>query len=243
MATETQTFSSTSTWTCPVGVNGVLVQCWGGGAAGGGGTGNPSGGGGGSGGAYVLKVVKVTPGVVYTVTVGAAVTGTTGAGANGNPSWFDATTTVFAEGGIGGGLASVNSTSAAGGVALTSSCIGTIINKGGDGGTGSAGASAGGGGEGAGAYANGNSGGVTTGGTGLTDGGDGGAGGSTGGSGGAGSAGTAPGGGGGGGRAGNATDRAGGNGAAGQVILTWGFIKLNNYQHFKGASSFGDRIR
>ncbi|MFA5782566.1 MAG: hypothetical protein WC868_09895, partial [Bacteroidales bacterium] len=50
--TTTQTFSTagTYTWTCPVSVTSVKVECWGGG--GGGGVVANSGGGGGGGGAY-----------------------------------------------------------------------------------------------------------------------------------------------------------------------------------------------
>jgi hypothetical protein len=97
-----QTFTTSTTWTAPGDVTSVTVEAWGGGGAGGGETGNPSGGGGGAGGSYCKKVVSVTGGTSYTVTVGAAVTGTTGAGARGNDSWFSSKATVFAGGGDGG---------------------------------------------------------------------------------------------------------------------------------------------
>lgn len=240
----TQTFSVTGTWTCPAGIRWVLAECWGGGGAGGGATGSPSGGGGGAGGAYARKLVPVVAGTIYTVTAGVAVTGGEGSGSQGNPSWFSSTSTVFAEGGLGGGLASSNNTSAAGATASSAASIGDRVQKGGDGGTGSVGASGGGGGEGAGQWANGTNGGVTSGGTG-TDGGDGGAAGITTGNGGPGSPGTSPGGGGGGGRAGSATNRSAGDGAAGQVILTWNFQQLNNYLGLSVGSgeSTVDKIR
>ena len=45
----TVTFSSTTTWACPVGVTQISIEAWGGGGAGGGAQGNPSAGGGGAG--------------------------------------------------------------------------------------------------------------------------------------------------------------------------------------------------
>ncbi|OAQ38277.1 hypothetical protein A5893_15935 [Pedobacter psychrophilus] len=64
-------FNSSTTWTCPSGVNSVEVECWGAGGSGGTATGTLGrAGGGGGGGSYVKNVVSVTPGVVYTITVG-----------------------------------------------------------------------------------------------------------------------------------------------------------------------------
>ncbi len=51
--TLTQTFATSASWTCPPGVNSIIVECWGGGGAGGGATGAPAAGGGGAGGSYV----------------------------------------------------------------------------------------------------------------------------------------------------------------------------------------------
>lgn len=219
------------------------MEVWGGGGAGGGGTGNPSGGGGGSGGTYSRKWFERPSAGTDTVTVGAAVTGTTGAGSNGNDSWFrsnDAAGCV-AKGGIGGGLANVNSTSANGGTATTTGCVGDVFFAGGNGGTGASGATAGGGGEAANEYGVGAAGGVTTAGSGAGSGGDGGNAGTAG----VGSPGSAPGGGGGGGRANNNTDRAGGNGAAGQIIVSWNPIQFNNYSSVKvgDGMSTGERWR
>ncbi len=72
----TETFLSSSTWTCPAGVSSVTVQCWGGGGAGGGASGlnssnTRSTGGGGGGGSYAQKSISVTANTQYTITVGA----------------------------------------------------------------------------------------------------------------------------------------------------------------------------
>jgi hypothetical protein len=81
------TFTASGTWTCPVGVTSVIVAGVGGGGGGGGGyqginntSRAPCGGGGGGGGAPGRETVAVTPGVTYTVTVGAG-----GAGGAGKP--------------------------------------------------------------------------------------------------------------------------------------------------------------
>lgn len=75
-----QTFSTPGSysWTCPVNVSEITVQCWGGG---GNGTNayNWGGGIGGGGGAYASKKVYVTPGTVYFIQVGG----------NGQSSWFN----------------------------------------------------------------------------------------------------------------------------------------------------------
>lgn len=247
MASSSQTFSATGTFTWPAGVQWATVECWGGGAAGGGGTGNPSGGGGGSGGTYSKKVFQRPSAGTDTVTVGAEVTGTTGAGSNGNDTWFRSNDSAgcVAKGGIGGGQATVNSTSAAGGTATTTGCVGDVFYAGGNGGTGASGATAGGGGEAANEFGVGAAGGATTAGSGNGSGGDGGNGGLTTGNGGSGNPGQAPGGGGGGGRAGNNTDRAGGNGAPGQIVVSWNPQQVNTHLSVKADSgiSVGEHIR
>lgn len=102
--TQTDTYTSSTTWNCPVGVSSVTVECWGAGGAGGGNTSTADGAGGGGGGGYCIKVIAVDPvNNPYTVTVGAggiAVSGANG-GAGGN-SWFLSNTTIIAYGGSGG---------------------------------------------------------------------------------------------------------------------------------------------
>jgi len=61
-------------------------------------------------GAYSRKVVSVTPGNSYTVTVGAGGVGGAGAGPAGGDSWFSTTGTIIAKGGAGGALANSGST-------------------------------------------------------------------------------------------------------------------------------------
>ena len=102
MATVTQTFTATGSWTCPPGVASVTAECWGGGGTGGPATGNPARAGGGAGGQYTRKAVSVTAGVSYTVTVAATGTAQTSAVVNGNDSWFSTSATVIAKGGAGG---------------------------------------------------------------------------------------------------------------------------------------------
>lgn len=213
-----QQFDSSSNWQAPANVFNVTVQAWGGGGTGGGATGNPSAGGGGAGGQYVLKVVPVTPGNTYTVTVGAAATGSTTATVNGNDSWFDSTATVIAKGGAG---APSTTGTGAGANGSTTGGIGDVVNAGGNGATAPNTGAAGGGGEGGRSTGTGGSASGSTGGTGG-DGGDGAAGPTAGNV--NGNAGTVPGGGGSGARAGTATDRAGGDGAAGRIILTWSVL-------------------
>jgi hypothetical protein len=90
-------FASSGNWTCPAGVQKVLVSVIGGG--GGGRAGGAPGGGDGGHGGYGVGVLTVTPGTVYTVTVGSGGTGTTfGNGTAGGTSTFE---TISATGGAG----------------------------------------------------------------------------------------------------------------------------------------------
>lgn len=95
-----------TTWTVPSCVTSITVQVWGAGGGGGGaiaivrnsGNGEScSGAGGGGGGGYTSKVVSVTPGQTYNITVGAGGT----AGASGNGSW-SGISTMPTSGGTGG---------------------------------------------------------------------------------------------------------------------------------------------
>lgn len=223
-----ENFTTSTTWTAPAGVTSVTVECWGGGGGGGGATSDSVGefGGGGAGGAYARKVVTVTPGNSYTVTVGTGGSGVLADnGIAGNPSWFSTLSTVYAVGG-NGGLSFPNG--GTGGIGSSATSIGDTLYRGGNGADGILNSNGGGGGGGAGSSSDGGD--TTT---------------SVGGSGGTGNPGTGTGGLGRSGTQGNGTDGSvygaggggsystntntqGGNGAAGYVRLTYeaggGFI-------------------
>lgn len=219
MGTTTNTYDSAGTyqWKAPGDVTFADVACWG--AGGGGGDGQPQGGGigggGGGGGAYAASTVSITGGTTYEIVVGQA--GTAGSGnGNGGPggdSTFNSTT-VVADGGLGG-----NSDSSPGTGGSLANSTGDTESAGGDGGTGNDSSDLGAGGGGAGGPngtgGTGSNGGVPTSGRGGNGGtgnnGSGGAGG-TGGNGGNGNPGTAntTGGGGGGGGDTSSSGAAGG---------------------------------
>jgi len=71
-------FTTSGTWTCPAGITSILIVACGG--ASGGAAGRGSGGGGSSGinAIQVMTLVSVTPGVTYTITIGAGGIGGTG---------------------------------------------------------------------------------------------------------------------------------------------------------------------
>ena len=96
-------FASSGNWTCPAGVQKVLVTVIGGGGGGSGGFGGSAGKSGGCGG-YGTGVLTVTPGTVYTVTIGSGGAGGTFAaiGSAGGTSTFE---TISATGGAGGAAA------------------------------------------------------------------------------------------------------------------------------------------
>jgi len=200
------------------GVTVIKVECWGGGGAGGGHENNNTlGGGGGAGGAYSSKVMQVTYGTSYPVTVAVAKPGGIGNGTKGDPSWFNTLATVYAEGGAGG--SKPNSGIAAGGIGTSASSIGDSKYSGGNGASGTT-IIGGAGGGGAGSTGIGGSAAGITAGTGINiGGGNGGAGRTTEGNG---NAGITYGGGGGGAFIPNETDHSGGNGAAGLVVISWG---------------------
>ena len=93
-------FASSGNWTCPAGVQKVLVTVIGGGGGGSGGGFGNAGKSGGRGG-YGTGVLTVTPGTVYTVTIGSGGAGGTFAaiGSAGGTSTFE---TISATGGAGG---------------------------------------------------------------------------------------------------------------------------------------------
>lgn len=149
-----QVFTSSGTWTAPTSVTSVdvlAVGAGGGGAAGArigaGGIASPGGGGAG-GNAVFIKQVPVTPGVAYTVTVGAGGAGGTGlnvfqsgsnttqttgpTGSNGGDSSFGSTNTVqhvLAKGGLGGGTQNVGGGYSASGNRYGQYSVGTGDNR------------------------------------------------------------------------------------------------------------------
>ena len=68
---RSQTFTTNSSWVCPVGVTQVTVTCVAGGAGGQGGSVGTVGGGGGGAGATVWRTVPVSPGTTYPILIGA----------------------------------------------------------------------------------------------------------------------------------------------------------------------------
>ncbi|WP_155635890.1 hypothetical protein [Burkholderia stagnalis] len=118
-----QRFTSGGTWTCPAGVTTVWLSGVGGGGGGGGSNGTSGAGEGGGGGSWNIRVpVTVTPGTVYTVTIGGG--GSGGAnGANGGAGGQTSFGSLFtAPGGQGGSY--TGSTYGGGGQAGTNSIAG-----------------------------------------------------------------------------------------------------------------------
>lgn len=115
-ASNTQTwvrdeFTTSSTWTCPTGVYTAYITACGGGGGGSGGNGSTTVHQGGGGGAFVHNFpLAVTPGTVYTVTIGAAGSGgsTSAAGTAGGATSITASGKpgIHLDGGSGGALSS-----------------------------------------------------------------------------------------------------------------------------------------
>jgi hypothetical protein len=113
---QLQSFTSSGSFTLPIGVTRARITVIGGGGAGGTHSNLPGGGGGG--GATGIRILSgLAPGAVVAVTVGAAgvapTGGATGPGGNGGTSSFGAY--VSATGGLGGGGGSSSTTTAGGG--------------------------------------------------------------------------------------------------------------------------------
>lgn len=127
----------------PCGIDSIAVQAWGGGGGGGGGTGR---GGGGGGAAFAFRRFAVTPGQIFTYTIGSGgIIAANGNGGNGGNTSFrlSGTNIVVAEGGRGGNSGG----SGAGGAGGTfAGSVGATIYIGGNGASGTATVSGGGGG-------------------------------------------------------------------------------------------------
>jgi hypothetical protein len=133
------TFTTSGSYTIPVGVTCIKVECWG---AGGGGSSVSSKnrqGGGGGGGAYATSFMTVIPGTNYTVVVGAGGPANTSGGATS----FNINTVIAA----GGSGAANNSTSGAAGGTVAAS-TGSTVFAGGNGANGATYSGGGGGGAG-----------------------------------------------------------------------------------------------
>ena len=161
---ETIKEAGANSWTCKDGVSQIKVECWGAGGAGGTAKAaqgvNANHGGGGAGGAYAqISAFPVVPGNAYNFVVGdCPFVIKSSAKMNGNGTWFNTPTTVFAEGGEGGTPAYAVSpeTWAQGGKGSKANSIGDVTYKGGDGLTPSGASNAGGGGGSAGNTSDGN---------------------------------------------------------------------------------------
>ena len=200
-----QNYNTSGTFTVPAGVTSLQVEAWGGGGKGGKKISGNGAYGGGGGGAYAKKLITVTPGTTYTVSVGiGSINQTTTAASD---SWFDNTTLILAK---GGHSVLDNTTSGASG-GLFSDCIGDVRFSGGNGANGAT--NGGGGGSSAGTAATGTAATNQNGAIAPIGGGNG----SSGSSGSPTINGSSPGGGGGGGK--NNDD--GANGGAGKIIITW----------------------
>lgn len=219
-------FVSSSAFIVPSGVEQLSVHVWGAGGGGGGAystilVGPDSRAGGGGGGAYARKVIDVTPGQTYTVTVGTGGQPGNFAGSNGgnggSSSFSGNGVNIVAAGGIGGGGASDGDGVGGAGGSIGGSS-GDFVFAGGNGADGTA-AGSGGGGGGAGSEVQGGNAITTTGGTGGANGGGDGANGRAGF--GSGADGTAPGGGGSGAYAYFLGSFSGGRGARGFIRVLY----------------------
>jgi hypothetical protein len=121
---QSQTFTSSGTFTPATGVTSVWVTMSGGGGAGGGGTGA---GGGGAGAFYVKRAISVTPGVGVTVTIGAGGAGVSNdTGGSGSATSFGSVSVSGASGGGRSSFANIRACGGSGGAQGGSSGAGTV---------------------------------------------------------------------------------------------------------------------
>jgi hypothetical protein len=114
-------------WTVPCDVTSITLEVWGAGGGGQAVNGTNVRGAGGAGGGFVKTTYTVVPGQTYRIYVGLGGTGND-TRKNGEGSWFDSASAVFAVGGTGAGLV-LTSGVGTGAVALTTGNIGgTLIN-------------------------------------------------------------------------------------------------------------------
>ncbi len=218
--TQSFTTAGSTTWTVPVGITSISVECYGGGGGGGGCTSlkNSTGGGGAGGSFNRINNIVVAPGAVYNLVVGAGGAGLSAR--NGDPGGTSSFSNIVSAAGGAGGMVNGNPTPLNGtGADYTQG----MIYNGGAGGTGTASSSSGSSGAGGGGAGNAGNGGDASNATAGSAGSGGGGAGAAGLSGsGNGSIGNAPGGGGSGGRNGNTySTKSGGKGGAGKVIIAY----------------------
>lgn len=226
---DTISYDTSGDFTVPGGVESITVQAWGAGGGGGGsGTGSFGGGGGG---AYASQTLAVSPGQVYTITVGTG--GSGGDEASAVPSaGTDSSISLQGSGTAlvkaAGGSAGSGSNGGIGGT--TANSVGTTKYAGGNGANSSGNSGGGGGGSATTTSAGGNA----TGSTGGTGTGSGGAGGAAA----AGTAGSTPGGGGGGKGNGSSTS---GAGAAGRVTITYTVPQPASFNGIPASQNYTER--
>jgi hypothetical protein len=220
---QTDTFTTSGSWTVPAGVSSAVFEAWGGGGAGGAGSTNGTGGGGGAGGQYAKTTLTgLVSSNAYPVTVSTTTAGGAGNGSAGGDSGVTSPSSsqvVLAKGGAGGATTN-GSLFPSGGFGSTTGGVGDFVFAGGSGSGGStSSATSGAGAGGAGSGGNGGDAAGATAGTGTAaNGGTGGAG-VTGNA--AGLAGNNYGGGGGGASKSGGTTKNGGTGAQGLVTVTY----------------------
>jgi hypothetical protein len=125
-----EVFASSGNWTCPAGVQKVLVMVIGGGGGGGANnTGTGIAGGAGGFGGYGAGVLTVTPSTVYTVTIGTGGVGgaSTSSGTAGGTSTFETISATGGAGGARGGAAGASGTCSSADASLRRLDIGGAI--------------------------------------------------------------------------------------------------------------------
>jgi hypothetical protein len=220
---QTDTFTTSGSWTVPAGVTSAVFEAWGGGGAGGAGSTNGTGGGGGAGGQYAKTTLTgLVSSNAYPVTVSTTTAGGTGNGSAGGDSGVTSPSSaqvVLAKGGAGGATTN-GSLFPSGGFGSTTGGVGDFVFAGGSGSGGStSSATSGAGAGGAGSGGNGGDATGATAGTGTA---------TNGGTGGAGVTGNAVGlpgnnygGGGGGASKSGGANKSGGTGAQGLITVTY----------------------